>query len=153
MSKYEIIIYWSEEDRAFITLVPELPGCIAHGESREQALAEAQQAIQLWIDTAHEVGRPVPDPKGRKLMLPEMRTYTAVVERSKDTGVFVAYVPGWSGAHAQGGSITEVEDRLREVIDMLLEDGPPAIDSEVVGASELEFPYDDSRRSTSPQET
>ncbi|MBN2376393.1 MAG: type II toxin-antitoxin system HicB family antitoxin [Sedimentisphaerales bacterium] len=69
MIKYEIIIYWSSEDKVFIAEVPELPGCIAHGDSYEKALDNAQQAIQLWIDTAREAGDPVPEPKGRRLML------------------------------------------------------------------------------------
>ncbi len=69
MYKYEIIIYWSDEDQAFISELPELPGCIAHGDSQELALKNAQEAIQLWIDTANEFGEPVPVPKGRRLML------------------------------------------------------------------------------------
>jgi predicted RNase H-like HicB family nuclease len=69
MYKYEVIIYWSEEDQVFIAEVPELPGCTAHGSSQEEALANANQAIQLWIDTAREFGRPVPEPKGHRLML------------------------------------------------------------------------------------
>lgn len=63
--KYELIIYWSGEDEAFVVEVPELPGCMADGESYEQAVANAQQVIEEWIDTAHELGRPVPTPKGR----------------------------------------------------------------------------------------
>lgn len=69
MHKYEIIIYWSNEDRVFIAEVPELPGCIAHGETQAAALENANQAIQLWIDTANEFGDPVPEPKGQRLML------------------------------------------------------------------------------------
>jgi len=68
MSKYEIIIFWSEEDRAFIAEVPELPGCSAHGGTPASALANAQHAIRLWIATAKEFGDPVPRPKGRRLM-------------------------------------------------------------------------------------
>ena len=69
MYKYEVIIYWSDEDRVFIAELPELPGCMAHGESQKSALKNAQEAIQLWIDTANEFGEPVPVPKGRRLML------------------------------------------------------------------------------------
>ena len=69
MHKYEVIIYWSDEDQVFIAEVPELPGCMAHGSSQEEALASANQAIQLWIDTSREFGRPVPEPKGHRLML------------------------------------------------------------------------------------
>lgn len=67
--KYEIIIYWSDEDQAYVAEVPELPGCMAHGDTHESALASANEAIQLWIDTAREFGDPVPEPKGQRLML------------------------------------------------------------------------------------
>jgi predicted RNase H-like HicB family nuclease len=67
--RYEIILYWSDEDAVFIAEVPELPGCIAHGDSAERALAECHQAIELWVDTAREMGREVPEPKGRRLQL------------------------------------------------------------------------------------
>ena len=69
MNKYEVIIYWSEEDQAFIAEVPELPGCAAHGSTQETALANAQEAISLWLDTAREYGDPIPEPKGRRLIL------------------------------------------------------------------------------------
>ena len=69
MYKYEVIIYWSDEDQVFIAELPELPGCMAHGKSQESALKNAQEAIQLWIDTANKFGEPVPVPKGRRLML------------------------------------------------------------------------------------
>ena len=69
MHKYEVIIYWSEEGQVFIAELPELPGCITHGDSQELALQNAQEAIQLWIDTATELGERVPEPKGRRLML------------------------------------------------------------------------------------
>jgi predicted RNase H-like HicB family nuclease len=68
MHKYEIIIHWSNEDRVFVAEVPELPGCMAHGETEEVALKNIKDAIQLWIDTAREFGDPVPEPKGRRLM-------------------------------------------------------------------------------------
>ena len=60
MNRYEIIIYWSNEDNAFIAEVPELAGCMAHGNSYEEALANAKEAIHLWIDTAKEFGDSVP---------------------------------------------------------------------------------------------
>jgi predicted RNase H-like HicB family nuclease len=69
MHKYEIIIYWSDEDQVFVAEVPELPGCMAHADTQEAALANAKDAIQLWIETAQEFGDPVPEPKGRRLML------------------------------------------------------------------------------------
>ncbi|HMS16705.1 MAG TPA: type II toxin-antitoxin system HicB family antitoxin [Planctomycetota bacterium] len=67
--KYEIIIYWSEEDQAFVAEVPELPGCAAHGDTPEAALSSSIEAITLWIDTAKETSRPIPEPKGRQLRL------------------------------------------------------------------------------------
>ncbi len=69
MHKYEIILFWSAEDNAFVADVPELPGCAAHGATQAEALANAQDAITLWLDTASEFGDPIPQPKGRRLML------------------------------------------------------------------------------------
>jgi predicted RNase H-like HicB family nuclease len=63
--RYEIIIYWSDEDQAFITEVPELPGCMADGATYQEALTNTEVVIQEWIDTAKELGRLVPKPKGR----------------------------------------------------------------------------------------
>jgi len=68
MYKYEIIIYWSREDQVFVAEVPELPGCMAHGKNQEEALSKANEAIQLWIDTAQEFGDQIPEPKQRRLM-------------------------------------------------------------------------------------
>jgi predicted RNase H-like HicB family nuclease len=68
MNKYEVIIYWSEEDEAYVAEVPELPGCAAHGPTQEAALASAQEAIRLWLETAKEFGDPIPEPKGRRLI-------------------------------------------------------------------------------------
>jgi predicted RNase H-like HicB family nuclease len=68
LNRYEIIIFWSNDDEAFVADVPELPGCMAHGDSQESALKNAQDAIALWIDTAREDGRSVPEPKGRRLV-------------------------------------------------------------------------------------
>ncbi|MDI6727712.1 MAG: type II toxin-antitoxin system HicB family antitoxin [Thermodesulfovibrionales bacterium] len=65
MSKYEVIIYWSDEDQAFIAEVPELPGCAADGSTYQEALANVEVIIQEWIETAKELGRPIPQPKGR----------------------------------------------------------------------------------------
>jgi predicted RNase H-like HicB family nuclease len=69
MHKYEIIIYWSREDQLFVAEVPELPGCAAHGESQEEALANVNEAIDLWIQTAREFGDPVPEPREQRLMV------------------------------------------------------------------------------------
>ena len=70
MIRYEVIIYWSDDDhQAFIADVPEFPGCCAHGSTQETALSNAKDAIRPWIDTAKEFGDPVPEPKGRRLIL------------------------------------------------------------------------------------
>ena len=69
MHKYEVIIYWSNEDDAFVADVPELPGCSAHGDTMEAALGSVERAIDLWIETAREFGDPVPEPRGERLML------------------------------------------------------------------------------------
>jgi predicted RNase H-like HicB family nuclease len=68
VNKYEIILYWSNDDNTYIAEVPELPGCMAHGETQENALRNINQAIELWIDTAKEFGDPIPEPKGRRLV-------------------------------------------------------------------------------------
>jgi predicted RNase H-like HicB family nuclease len=67
MNKYEIIIYWSREDQLFVADVLELPGCMGHGDTKQLALENAQEAINLWIETAKEFGDPVPEPKGQRL--------------------------------------------------------------------------------------
>lgn len=67
MNKYELIIYWSDEDEAFIAEVPELAGCMADGATYQESLANAEITIQEWIETAKELGRPIPEPKGRRL--------------------------------------------------------------------------------------
>ena len=64
-SKYEIIIYWSEDDKAYIAEVPELAGCMADGDSYQKALNNAEIIIQEWIETARELNRPIPKPKGK----------------------------------------------------------------------------------------
>ena len=63
--KYEVIIYWSEEDHTFIAEVPELPGCAGDGKTHQEALANVQMIIQEWLETARDLGRPIPKPKGR----------------------------------------------------------------------------------------
>ena len=67
MTKYEIIIYWSKADEAYVADVPELPGCMAHGNTYEEALKHAKEAIDLWIETAKEFDDPIPEPKGERL--------------------------------------------------------------------------------------
>jgi len=65
MFKYEIIIYWSNEDGAYIAEVPELPGCIADGTTYREVLENITQVIEEWLETAKELGRNIPEPKGR----------------------------------------------------------------------------------------
>ncbi len=65
MIKYEVILYWSTEDDAFIAEVPELPGCMADGENYQEALANVEKIAQEWLETAQELGRVIPEPKGK----------------------------------------------------------------------------------------
>jgi predicted RNase H-like HicB family nuclease len=65
MMRYEVIIYWSEDDNAFIAEVPELPGCAADGPTYRKALANVEVVMREWTETAKELGRPIPEPKGR----------------------------------------------------------------------------------------
>jgi predicted RNase H-like HicB family nuclease len=67
MSKYEVILYWSAEDEAFIAEVPELAGCAADGVTRQEALSNVEEVIVEWLETARELGRSIPEPKGRLL--------------------------------------------------------------------------------------
>ena len=69
MHKYEIIIYWSNDDQVFVAEVPELPGCMAHGSTQEAALARANEAINCGSTPPAEFGDSVPEPKGERLML------------------------------------------------------------------------------------
>ena len=64
-AKYEVIIYWSKDDDAYIAEVPELAGCMADGSSYVEAINNAQIVIQQWIDTANDLGKPIPEPKGK----------------------------------------------------------------------------------------
>ena len=68
MNRYEVIIFWSNQDEAYIAEVPELAGCMAHGATQEEALSNAKEATELWIETAKEYGDPIPEPKGRRLV-------------------------------------------------------------------------------------
>jgi excisionase family DNA binding protein len=68
---YQILIYWSDEDQAYIAEIPELPGAMADGETRQKALANAETVIEEWIETARDLGRVIPNPQGRLLTVPE----------------------------------------------------------------------------------
>ena len=67
MTKFEVILYWSDADRVFIAEVPELAGCAADGATRQEALTNVEIVIAEWIETANEIGRAIPEPKGRLL--------------------------------------------------------------------------------------
>ena len=67
MLKHGAVIFWSDEDNVFVAFAPELAGCMAHGETREEALQNVQEAMRHWIDVARETGKPVPPPKGERL--------------------------------------------------------------------------------------
>lgn len=88
--EYQIQIYWSDEDQAYIAEVPELPGAMADGETRHEALANAETVIQEWIETARELGRDVPAPQGRLMTIPEaadrLGLSVALVRRYCSTG-------------------------------------------------------------------
>ncbi len=64
-TKYEIIIYWSKEDNCFVVEVPELPGCMADGYTYTEAVSNAEIIIREWVDTAKNIGRPIPEPRGK----------------------------------------------------------------------------------------
>ncbi len=76
---------------------------------------------------------PLPGVRFRPAQEAPVRTYTAVVERDPDTGMYVGYIPGWPGAHTQGGSLDELQANLREVVELLLVDGEPKLEREFVG--------------------
>ncbi len=64
-NRYELVIYWAEEDKCFIAEVPELPGCMADGQSYQEAVSNVEVIIDEWIATAQEMGRPIPEPVGK----------------------------------------------------------------------------------------
>ncbi|MCT7959328.1 type II toxin-antitoxin system HicB family antitoxin [Laspinema sp. D1] len=68
MLRYEIIMYWSQEDEAFIAEVPELPGCAADGATYQEALSNVEVVMQEWMETAQALGRPIPEPQGRFML-------------------------------------------------------------------------------------
>ena len=68
MHRYEVIVYWSDDDSTYVAEVPELAGCMAHGASHEEAVRSANEAVSLWLDTAKEFGDTIPEPKGHRLI-------------------------------------------------------------------------------------
>ncbi|HZW05009.1 MAG TPA: type II toxin-antitoxin system HicB family antitoxin [Anaerolineaceae bacterium] len=89
-SPYQIIINWSEEDEAYVAEVPELPGCMADGSTRQEALVNAEVMIQEWLETAQELGRSIPLPQGNLLTIPEAAEHlglsTAMLRRYCSSG-------------------------------------------------------------------
>ena len=83
MHKYGISIYWSDEDKLYIAAAPELPGCVTHGDTQEDALANLAEAVQLWVDTAKEFGNPVPEPKGQSVSLDSIKWEQSQPERKQ----------------------------------------------------------------------
>ena len=67
MHKYEVVIHWSDESGVFVAEAPELPGCLAHGDTQQAALEQINEAVDLWLETAREFGDPIPEPKGERL--------------------------------------------------------------------------------------
>jgi len=105
MRKYEIIIFWSDEDQAYVADVPELPGCMAHGSSYEQALSSAQEAIDLWLDAARDLGRAVPEPKGRRLQYAQPQaTSNKPLQRTATRGTRCAAHPPTHPAQRRAAS-------------------------------------------------
>jgi excisionase family DNA binding protein len=96
--EYQVLIYWSNADQAYIAEVPELPGAMADGETRQAALANAETIIQEWIDTANELGRPIPTPQGRLMTIPEaaerLGLSVAMVRRYCSKGILPAQKVG-----------------------------------------------------------
>lgn len=85
----------------------------------------------------HPVLSPHANPRALPCYRHPMRTYTAVIERDADTGLFVGFVPGFPGAHSQGETLDELNENLREVVEMLLEDGEPQLEGEFIGTQVL----------------
>jgi predicted RNase H-like HicB family nuclease len=85
MHKYGISIYWSDEDNLYIAAAPELPGCVTHGDTQEEALANLAEAVRLWVDTAREFGNPVPEPKGQSVSLDSIKGEQSQAERKQKT--------------------------------------------------------------------
>jgi predicted RNase H-like HicB family nuclease len=83
------------------------------------------------------LGYAIANPTYKKLRHSHMKTYTAIVERCPDTGLYIGFVPGFSGAHSQAESLDELQQNLKEVIEMLLEDGTPVLESEFIGIQNI----------------
>ena len=132
--KYEIVIWWSDEDDAFIVDVPELPGCTAHGPTYADAAREIQVAMSLWVDTVEEFGMDVPKPMGKRLEFsyiwhPRERQaelgmslrYSVNIYWSDEDEAFIAEVPELPGCVADGqtyeDSVAEVEVVIGEWIE------------------------------------
>lgn len=134
--KYEIIIWWSDEDDAFISEVPELPGCTAHGPTCADAAREIQVAMSLWIDTVIEFGMEVPEPNCERLAfsyiwhfgekLPELRTprkYDAILYWSDKAKSYFAEVLDFPDCAADGRSYDEALAKAQAIMDARIASG------------------------------
>jgi predicted RNase H-like HicB family nuclease len=106
MARYEIDIHWSDVDEAFVALVPELPGCMAHGSSRDEALENAEDAIHAWVGTAEEFGDEIPQPQKRG-DAPDI-----LIDRETD-GRWIAEVPSLPGVMVYGDSRAQATDKVQ----------------------------------------
>jgi predicted RNase H-like HicB family nuclease len=111
MHKYDINLCWSNVDKVYVAAVPELPGCMADGDTLEDALKSAQEAIDLWLECAEELGRQIPEAKGRNF-LSKLRIE---IERGEDFG-YVAHCTSIPGCHSQGDTIEEALDNIQDAI-------------------------------------
>ena len=132
--KYEIIIWWSDEDDLFIAELPQLEGCTAHGPTRADALREIQVAMRLWLDTVEEFGMEVPEPRCERLKFsyiwhhgekePELRTpreYDAIIYWSEKAGAYFAEVLDIPGCAADGRSYDEALAKAQAIADSRIE--------------------------------
>lgn len=123
MTKHEIILYWSADDDSFIAEVPELPGCVADGDTRQEALTDVEIVIQEWIATAEEVGRSIPEPKGTgvvrltggPVMLRSTRMDVVIQIEELPEGSFLATSEEVPGLVAQGRTVAETLEIARDV--------------------------------------
>ena len=132
--KYEIIIWWSDEDDLFIAELPQLEGCTAHGPTRADALREIQVAMRLWLDTVEEFGMEVPEPRCERLKFcyiwhygekePELRTpreYDAIIYWSDNNGAYFAEVLDIPGCAADGRTYDEALAKAQAIADSRIE--------------------------------
>jgi predicted RNase H-like HicB family nuclease len=129
MKRHQIVIFWSDEDQVYIASVPDLPGCMSHGDTPEEALRMVQEAMDLWIDVARENGEEIPPPGMRAIASRsqgkegEIGMGDVVVERCRRTGLYIGYMPGSRGVHTQAETLDELRENFRVVAAMRIDDG------------------------------